>query len=77
MAALFVTIGLDLLQRAFVLYTRNIANFNALYGTFGSVIALLMWIYLSGALIILGGCLAAAQYEIRMSLTDQSERERR
>jgi len=34
-----------------------------------------MWIYLSGALIILGGCLAAAQYEIRMSLADQSERE--
>jgi len=66
-AALFTTIGLDLLQRAFVLYTKNIANFNALYGTFGSVVALLMWIYLSGALIILGGCLAAAQYEIRMS----------
>lgn len=72
-AAVFVTIGLDLLQRLFVLYTRNIANFNTLYGTFGSVVALLMWIYLSGSLIILGGCLAAARYEISMSLTDQSE----
>ena len=74
-AAVFVTIGLDLLQRAFVLYTKNIVNFNALYGTFGSVVALLMWIYLSGALIILGGCLSAAQYEIRLSLADQAERE--
>ena len=74
-AAVFVTIGLDLLQRAFVLYTKNIVNFNALYGTFGSVVALLMWIYLSGSLIILGGCLAAAQYEIKMSLADQAERE--
>lgn len=75
LAAVVVTVGLDLLQRMFVLYTKNIANFNALYGTFGSVIALLLWIYLSGSLIILGGCLSAAQYEIAMQLTDQSEPE--
>ena len=72
-AALFVTISLELLQRLFVLYTRNIGNFNALYGTFGSVIALLLWIYLSGSIIIFGGCISAARYEIDMSLTDQSE----
>jgi len=46
-----------------VLYTKNIANFNALYGTFGSVVALLMWIYLSGALIILAAASPRA-YEI-------------
>jgi Ca2+-transporting ATPase len=72
-AALFATIGLDALQRLFVLYTKNIGHFNALYGTFGGVVALLMWIYLSGSIIILGGCLAAAQHEIRMHLKDQSE----
>jgi YihY family inner membrane protein len=75
-SALFVTVGMDLLQRLFLLYTKSIANFNAIYGTFGSVIALLMWIYLTGSLIILGGCLAAAGYEIRMSLSDQSESNR-
>lgn len=75
-SALFVTIGMDVLRRLFLLYTTNIANFNAIYGTFGSVIALLMWIYLTGSLIILGGCLAAAGYEIRMSLSDQSESNR-
>lgn len=72
-AAVFVTIALEVLQRLFVLYTKNIGNFNALYGTFGSVIALLLWIYLSGSIIILGGCLCAARYEIGMSLSDQSE----
>ena len=72
-AALFVTVSLELLQRLFVLYTRNIGNFNALYGTFGSVVALLLWIYLSGSIIILGGCISAARYEIDMSLADQSE----
>lgn len=73
MAALVVTIGMDVLQRIFLLYTRSVTNFNAIYGTFGSVVALLMWIYLTGTLIIFGGCLAAAQYEIRLSLSDQSE----
>lgn len=72
-AALFVTISLELLQRLFLLYTTNIGQFNALYGTFGSVVALLLWIYLSGSIIILGGCLSAARYEIEMSLTDQAE----
>ena len=76
LAAIFVTLGLGVLKQGFVLYTVNIGNFNALYGTLGSIIALLMWIYLSGSLIILGGCLCAARYEIRMSLTDQSERHR-
>ena len=72
-AALFVTISLELLQRLFVYYARHIGNFNALYGAFGSVVALLLWIYLSGSIILLGGCLCAARYEIDMSLADQSE----
>ena len=75
-AALTVTLGLGALKQGFVLYTVNIGNFNALYGTLGSIIALLMWIYLSGSLIILGGCLSAAHYEIRLSLADQSESNR-
>ena len=75
-AALFVTASLEILQRLFTLYAKNIGHFNALYGTFGSVVALLLWIYLSGSIIILGGCLSAAKYEIEMSLTDQSESSR-
>lgn len=73
LSALLVTVGVDLLQRLFTLYTRNITNFNALYGTFGSVVALLLWIYLIGSIIIFGACLSAAQYEVKMSLADQSE----
>ncbi len=74
--ALLVTVGLHVVQRLFTLYTSNITNFNALYGTFGGVVALLMWIYLSGAVIILGACLCAARYEIRLKLTDQAHSNR-
>ncbi len=76
MAALFVTLGLHLLQQLFILYTSNITNFNAIYGTFGSVVAMLLWIYLSGAIIILGGCLCAARYEINLKIADQAESSR-
>lgn len=62
-AALLVALSLKALQRLFILYTTNFSHFNAIYGALGGVVALLMWIYLSGSLIILGGCLCAAQAE--------------
>ena len=63
LGALAVTVLLKLLQSLFVLYAKNIANFNRVYGAFGSIIAVLMWVYLSGSVIILGGCFCAAQAE--------------
>ena len=72
--ALSVTILLQVLQGLFILYARNIANFNAVYGAFGSVIAVLMWVYLSGSVIILGGCYCAARAEVAGKLgPDESE----
>lgn len=71
--ALWVTVALGGLQQLFVVYAGKAANFNRVYGTFGSVVALLMWIYLTGALIILGGCFCAARAEIRRGQEDQSE----
>jgi len=62
--ALLVTLLLQLLIKGFIFYAANFAKFNALYGTLGSVVAVLMWIYLSGSLIIFGGCMCAAQAEI-------------
>lgn len=63
--ALTVTALLQLLQRLFVFYTTHITNFNMVYGTFGGVIALMLWTYLSGIVIIFGGCLCAALRRIR------------
>jgi Ca2+-transporting ATPase len=74
LSAILVTLALQLLQKLFVLYTTNVSDFNRLYGTLGSVVALLMWIYLSGSVVILGGCIAASLYEVNMHITDQSER---
>ncbi len=57
--ALIVTALLVLCQQLFVVYTTHITNFNAVYGAFGGVIALMLWIYLSGLVVVFGGCLCA------------------
>jgi YihY family inner membrane protein len=75
MEALWVTLALGGLQKLFVYYTEQVADLKYVYGTFGSVMALLMWIYLTGAVIILGGCFCAARAEIRQGLADQAEQE--
>lgn len=70
--AIAVTLLLGGLQKLFLFYASKIAEFNLVFGTFGSVVALLMWIYLTGATIILGGCFCAARAEITRGLEDQA-----
>lgn len=57
--ALLVTVLLVLCQQLFVVYTTHITNFNAVYGAFGGVIALMLWIYVSGLVVVFGGSLCA------------------
>jgi len=64
-AAVITTVALLLLENLFALYINNFAKFNVIYGAFGGVVALLLWIYLSGAIIILGACFSAAQAQIK------------
>jgi YihY family inner membrane protein len=61
-AALLGTIALEVAQCLFGIYLTRIANFNAVYGTFGSIMALLFWIYVSGVIVIFCGCFAATAH---------------
>ncbi len=63
-AALFSTILLQVSEILFEIYLRNFATLNAVYGTFGGIMALLLWIYLCGCIFIFGACLCAAQAEV-------------
>ncbi len=69
--ALVVTAALGGLQKLFVIYAGSVTNFNVLYGTFGSVVALLLWIYLTGTVIIIGGCASAARSEVSRGVSAQ------
>jgi len=48
-------------QSLFIIYLRNSPALSAIYGTFGAIIALMLWIYLSGVIFIFCACLCAAQ----------------
>ena len=58
--ALLVTILLQLCQNAFVNYLPRFVNYNAIYGTVGGMMLLLLWVYVSGIVIMLGACLCPA-----------------
>lgn len=66
-AALVTTIVIQAAENLFMLYLEHFSNFNALYGTFGGIMALLLWIYLSGVIFIIGACLSAAQDKVRLT----------
>ena len=45
---------------AFSVYLGNFANYNQVYGSIGAAVALLMWVYLSAYVVLLGGALDSA-----------------
>ncbi len=65
--ALCATVLLRTCESLFVIYLKDFATLNAVYGAFGGFMALLLWIYLSGCIFILGGCMCATQAEISRS----------
>ncbi len=62
-AALCATVLLRVSEGLFVIYLKDFATLNAVYGAFGGIMALLLWIYLSGCVFIFGACLCASQAE--------------
>jgi len=62
-AALCATVLLRVGESLFVIYLKDFATLNAVYGAFGGIMALLLWIYLSGCVFIFGACLCAGQAE--------------
>jgi membrane protein len=43
----------------FSLYLRNLGNYNEIYGSLGAVAALMVWLYISGLLLLLGAAVNA------------------
>lgn len=61
--ALCATALLRASESLFVIYLKDFATLNAVYGTFGGFMALLLWMYFSGCIFIFGVCLCAGQAE--------------
>lgn len=53
--AVFATIGWVMVSLGFSFYVDNFANYSRLYGSIGAVIALMIWLFLSSVIILIGG----------------------
>jgi membrane protein len=53
--SLFATVGWMSVSLLFSYYVSNFGNYTAMYGSLGGIIVLLIWFYLSGLMIIIGG----------------------
>ncbi len=73
MAALCATALLYAAESLFVIYLKHFATLNAVYGAFGGVMALLLWIYISGCVFVFGACLCAAQSGWRSAARNAKE----
>lgn len=56
---LLVTVIWAAASAGFSIYLANFGNYNQIYGSIGAVIALLMWLYLSAFLVLLGALVDA------------------
>lgn len=53
--ALFASVGWSLASIGFAFYVNNFGNYTATYGSIGIVIILMLWFFLTGIILIVGG----------------------
>ena len=67
--ALAATGGWVLLSVAFSSYVANMGNYSAVYGSIGAIIILMVWLFLSAVVIIMGDELNCVLIESRTNIT--------
>ena len=65
MVAASVAVAFVIAENLFALYVSNFANYNAVYGSLGTVIAFMFFVYLSSSLFLLGAEVASEWPRLR------------
>ncbi|MEO9650190.1 MAG: YihY/virulence factor BrkB family protein [Roseobacter sp.] len=68
--SVFAVVSWAALSIAFSFYVAHFGNYNEVYGSIGAVIAMLVWLWISSFLVLLGGSLNA---ELENLLPDEAE----
>ncbi|WP_347550972.1 YihY/virulence factor BrkB family protein [Pseudalkalibacillus hwajinpoensis] len=63
--AIVATIGWQIISLAFSFYISNFGNYSATYGSLGGVIILMLWFYLTGLILVVGGEVNALLHKSR------------
>lgn len=73
--ALFATFGWQLISYGFSYYVNNFGNYTATYGALGGVIVLLLWFFLTGFIIMVGGEINATIHQLYSDQKGSSQEE--
>lgn len=65
--AIFSTVGWMAASFGFSFYVNNFGNYTLMYGSLGVIIVLMIWFYLTGAILIIGGEINGLNDEIKGS----------
>jgi membrane protein len=68
--ALLAAVGFEVVKRAFLFYLSRAANFEAVYGSLSSIIVLLLWLYLSAWVLLIGADYNIVRWRERHGETD-------
>jgi len=69
--SVFVVISWVIMLLGFRLYVENFAHYNETYGTLGGFIVLLVWLYLTGAILMMGGEINGVIYRAAKKKAEQ------
>lgn len=72
--AAFAAVGWIVTSLGFSFYVGNYANYSGTYGSIGAIIVLMMWLYFSGIILMLGGQINAVTSERRAALLVKKKR---
>lgn len=68
LGSIFATVGWIVTSLGFSFYVGNYGNYSSTYGSIGAIIVLMMWLYLSGIILMLGGQINAVMSERKQVL---------
>ncbi|WP_078380415.1 YihY/virulence factor BrkB family protein [Sutcliffiella halmapala] len=73
--ALVATIIWQIISLGFSFYVSNFGNYSATYGSLGGVIVLMLWLYLTGLALVIGGEINAIYHKDKISSKQEFQNE--
>ncbi len=71
-AVLFAAAAYEAVKRGFAIYLEHFANYNAVYGSLGAVVAFLVFVYLAAIVLLIGAEMAALWPRVRSGAFDST-----
>jgi membrane protein len=75
--AMLASVAFFIAREAFTLYEREFAGFDQIYGPLALLIAVIIWVWVAGVILLIGGQLVAHYHEILVKGEDPDDVERR